>query len=151
MRPEGIFNPFKKEEDAKQDFVSIFENEPLDIESNLRRKIPSITLDGDTYALKFNYANLEIAKERLFELLYTVNKQHSDYLKQNGIRISLEPLKHTPETVTLETKEGTIQVYIREDFRGDESVVFRRIAYVLKRLPIKKILDEYHVQVIERR
>ncbi len=153
MRPNGIFDPFKKEEEEvpKQDFISVFEKEPLDTESNLRHEKPSVTLDGDTYALKFDYADLEIAKERLIKLFYAVNKQHPGVLSQNGIFVSTDTLDSRPDSLQFTNEHGTVQVYIGDDFPGDESTVFRRLAHVLRRLPVKQILDEYHVQVIERR
>jgi len=84
MGADGIFNPFKKEgEDELQNYISVLDEEPLDTESNLYHEPPSVTLDGDIYALKFNYANLEVSRVRLIGLFYAVNKHHSKELNRD--------------------------------------------------------------------
>jgi len=143
MKHPGLHNPFAKPEPPKP--IPTFSDDFLYEE--LPRGSGYISLDGDSYALRFASATMENIKERLYALLYEVNQKHALFLQDNGIRVA-EHLEPKSGELLLKTKDGDISIFSKED---NEVVAFRRIAYTLSQLSIPDILKKHNVKIIERR
>lgn len=132
MKTPGIHNPFKKPEPEVEEGVAT-----------------SLTLDGDSYTLTFENTTVNTVQERLFKLLYEVNKLYPSHLKNHGIHITKE--KGVPirafNMSTLITGQGPISVF---NPTKKEEEVFRRIAHTLMLLSIKSLLKEQGVSIIQR-
>ena len=148
---KGIFNPFRKPEAPKKDFIGATDpRNPYDTEYNTDTSKSTIRLDGDSYVLQFNNVEMEELHSRLELLLKDVIKDHEDALAANGV--SFIPKPQYPELtegqLRLETPTGFVVVYAGEN--GKEVDCFRRLAYSLYLLPIKDILVRNKAKVYKR-
>lgn len=148
--PSGIFNPFKKQEKPKQNYVGATDpKNPRDTEYADPPK-STIRLDGDSYVLQLNEVELEEVNARLEALLRDVAKEHSNVLSDAGVSFHTKP--QIPELRTgemrLETPAGFIVVYAGEG--GKEVDCFRRLAYALYGLPINELLARHKARVYKR-
>lgn len=148
MRPPGIHNKYVKDKPHVPN-----QNEIIDTESNLVDK-PAITLDGDSYAIKFHDATMETIKDRLFDLLYDVKTEHWRAMETHGVQVYKTEAEINAELSTggstLKTEKGYISVRT-ETRTPKEEELFRVMAYVLLQLPVDKILEKHQVELISRR
>jgi hypothetical protein len=147
----GVFNPYDRDRTAKKKkFLSPMDPmNPADTEQAPRPK-NSIRLDGDSYILQFDDAELDEINERLEVLLKDVVKEHAVALSDAGVSFMVKPQKPTLVSgqLQLETNTGYIIVYAGEG--GKEVDCFRRLAYALYLLPIKNILAKHSAKVYKR-
>ena len=145
--PTGIFNPFEPPKKKKPSIRSLEERRT---ESGILVK-PSVTLDGDSYILKFEGVNnVDQAVEVLTNLLYDVNKDHEALLDANGIGVFVGNGKQPElDEMMLVGPKYTIMIYVGEP-PHEEVIAYRRIAYTLKKLPIGMILKRYKATLSER-
>jgi len=145
--PKGIFNPFAPPKKKKPGI------QPLDKRKTEAGNLiePVVTFDGDRYILKFEgIANVSTATERLTNLLQEVNKIHEADLDANGIYVkSSNGVTPEKDEMTLKGPQCTVTVYVG-DPPHTEVMAYRRIAFILKKLPIKNILTKYKATVSER-
>jgi hypothetical protein len=145
---KGIFNPFEKKPKPKLTHKPVLGK--VNTESP-QLSSSQVTLDGKNFSLIFNNIDSpEKAAVELLRLIYAVNKQYKNILSQNGIIITSIESDKTPtnDEMMLTTNFGKLFVYVGKEH--NETAAFRRIAYVLKGLPIKKILDDHKVKILER-
>jgi hypothetical protein len=148
--PTGIFNPFAPKKKKKDKFRSPLSKVPV-AESGIIQQ-PSVTLDGDSYSIKFTGTTQpkDIAL-KLVKLLLDVNIKYSDILTHNGINVYPTGTKLTPDVkeMVLSNSEGILKVFVG-DPPHSEVPVYRRIAYTLRNLPIQDILEKHQASLIER-
>lgn len=147
MRPPGIHNKYEpKKADPPPGLI---ERDTFDTEGTLHSP-PTVTLDGDSYALRFMVATLDTVRDRLFDLLYDVNNTCGSQLNDLGVSISEEEDAPCTYEMSLKLKTTKGWVIVRTD-TANEVEAFRRIGYALASLPVHKITAEHKVKVIERR
>ena len=132
MTASGIHNPFISPQPKTEDAPPV-----------------SLTLDGDSYILIFENTTLKTVRERLFQLLYEVDKRHAKHLTTHGIYVgnNKDTAPISSDMLTLQTKRGFISVYSPSK---KEDEVFRRVGYALSQLPIRALLKKQHVTITQR-
>lgn len=110
----------------------------------------SIRLDGDAFILELMNIRIEEIPGRLGMILQDVNKNHAAYLIQNGIELrpTKEPITLEEDELVLPTPQGHLVVYVGKG--GQEIDAFRRIGFVLHKLPVSDILRKHEVNIITR-
>ncbi len=143
----GVFNPYVAKKKKKKP-PPTFGNPAEEI------ILGNIRLDGDSYVLELQHADLKDIPARLGALLKDVSKDHGHILVRHGIDIL--PPGHTRQLeageVSLPTPDGHICVFIGEhdsNQREAEIQVFRRLACALREVP-RTILVKNQAKILER-
>lgn len=120
---KGVFNPFAA---PKEDFVSPIGNDPLNTELE-EVVIPSVRLDGDSFVLEFQDAELENVPDRLGALISEL-MSHPDARKdlvRDGV--DMYPRGSTRKVddgeMVLPTPHGYLSVFVGDE--RTEVTVFR--------------------------
>lgn len=149
----GIFNPFAPPAPPKER-VPTWEEAMVAREKALEKDASErhdITLDGGSYAIKFEKIKLTEIKESLGKLVKAVqdaSPQLAKELRRGGVFISNQAILDV-EAYRLETPAGIIHVCDVPPGKG-ETKVYQRLAYALCGLPIKNILAAHKASIITR-
>lgn len=145
---KGIFNPFRKPPPDKKNFQSPIGKEPYDTEYGAPEE--NIRLDGDSFVIEFQNTKLEDIPSKLANIISSVIQEHREFLNDYGIDLRPKSEQRPLEDgeLVLPTQAGQLYVYV--GLEGTQIEAFRRIGYVLHKLPVSDILKNNRVKVIAR-
>ena len=152
MTKNGVYNPFSE---PKKEFRASTGDRPLNTE--FRKDGPGdIRLDGGSHIIVLKKTTLEAIPARLGALVHDINLKHRDGLGRHGICLGdsgktntywLACADKSPEIMDLTTPQGTMYICAEEQ---NEDEAFVRLGQAFMLLPVKRILEKHHVNVVVR-